>query len=386
MLKKQAAGMLIGAVVSLNLFGCQPAVSAGYLWNDGTEIFHLSRGLHSDFYKSRDSLIRSAEKAETETIPVLTDKTVMPPSRDKRDYVSMAIYYWPDMNQPEGRPYVQDDGHINPERDDTARYDNKRLQTMVGELRSLARGYAVSGREDFADRAMMILDTWFIDAQTRMNPNLEYAQIVPGYINGRKSGIIDTVALIEVLDDIQMLQSSAAYTDARREALRSWFGDYATWLQTSQNGIKEGLSKNNHGVWYDAQLAAFSHFAGDDNTAKAVLQAVPLKRMESQIASDGSLPLELARTRPMNYSLYTLRAYLTLARLGEELGVNLYDAKTKNGAGLKTAIDYILPYTIGAKALEKTDVAPWKADAFLYALHIANKHYKNPAYEVKIVP
>lgn len=257
------------------------------------------------------------------------------------------------------------------------------METLVSQLHALALGYAVSGREDFAQRACIILDAWFIQPATRMNPNLEYAQLVPGKNNGQPTGIIDTVILIGVLDDLQMLKKSPSYTQEREKALQQWFSAYAEWLKTSKHGQKESTARNNHGVWYDAQLAAFYHFAGKDNNARQILKQVASKRMEPQIAADGSLPLELARTRPMQYSLFTLRAYLTLARLGTILNVDLYDVRTKNGAGLQKALDYILPYARKEKFLSKQDLMEWKPAAFFLMLHTANSHYKNPEYELR---
>ena len=83
----------------------------------------------------------------------------------------------------------------------------------------------------------------------------------------------------------------------------------------------------------------------------------------------------------MNYSLYVLRGYLTLARVGEELGIDLYDQKTAKGQGLKEAILFILPYARGEKQLEKRDVAEWKAGSFRQALRLANRHYHEPAFD-----
>ena len=108
-----------------------------------------------------------------------------------------------------------------------------------------------------------------------------------------------------------------------------------------------------------------------------------MRRMEGQIAEDGSLPMELSRTRPMHYSISTLQGYLVLARMGTELGVDLYAVQLPNGASLALAIEYILPYVQGEKLAEPEDVAEWSADAFLLSLHVANQYYHRAAYEVR---
>jgi hypothetical protein len=356
---------------------------ADYLTNDEEELAKVASGGNSAFYSSREKIISQAEKTLQQDIPVITDKVTVPPSGDKRDYTSLAIYYWPDENTETGLPYVNRDGYVNPEKDDLDKYDSRRLERICTELRSLCRGYAVSGREDFAARAVQILDTWFISPETRMNPNLEYAQEVPGKSTGGKSGIIDTVKLIEVTDDLKMIEKSASYSAEKQTAVKKWFGEYADWLTESKNGKKEALSVNNHGTWYDAQTAAFYLYAGHADKVREIIKAVPEKRMEGQIMADGSMPYELARTRPMSYSLYNLQAFLTLARLGEETGVNLYDAVNSAGAGIGTAVYYLLPYVRGDEVMEKTDVTAWSPNAFIAMLHTANKFYRNPDFELK---
>ena len=350
MQRKTFIALLMLILLSLNS-SCWSShgVSPQYLWQDKEEIVKVRQDQPSAYYKNKKSIVHWAEKVAKQPIPLLTDKDALPPSGNKCDYMSLSIYYWPNSSTPNGLPYVKHDGLVNPEKNDLSRYDAKRLETMVSYLRALVLGYTISGREDLAQHACTILDAWFINPKTSMRPNLEYAQMVPGKNSGQSSGIIETVNLIGMLDDLHMLEGSQAYTPERQKALQSWFGAYADWLHNSQHGQKENTAKNNHGVWYDAQLAAFYHFSGRDKQAMSVLQQVVKKRMESQLAADGSFPLELARTRPMNYSLYILRAYLTLARLGDILGVNLYDAQTSKGVGLQTAIDFILPYVHGEK-------------------------------------
>jgi hypothetical protein len=58
------------------------------------------------------------------------DKTALPPSGDQHDYYSVGPYWWPNPNTPDGLPYVQRDGEINPRfRDNT--YDFAALDQMA---------------------------------------------------------------------------------------------------------------------------------------------------------------------------------------------------------------------------------------------------------------
>ena len=372
--------MLVGVVALTMLMGQTGQASEG-IWIDRAELQAVGQGTASPFYPSKEKLIRYAEKRLKQPIPLITDKETVPESGDKHDYTSLATYYWPDQSKPDGLQYVQHDGLANPERNDESCYDIKRMQRMMDQIRDLARGYAVSGQQEYADRAVEIASAWFINPETRMNPNLEHAQLVPGRNDGRSTGIIDTVSLIDVVDSLNLLQGAEAYTPERQKAVKAWFRDYTDWLLHSEKGQKEGQARNNHGIWYDAQVAVYAQFAGQPAIARKIIRAVPEKRLTKQIAVDGSMPLELARTRPMNYSLYVLRAYLALARVGSQIGVDLYDARTARGQGLTDAIDFILPYAEGKAVLPKKDIVEWKPGSFLMALHLANQHYQRKDYE-----
>ena len=51
-------------------------------------------------------------------------------------------------------------------------------------------------RSSYADHAVLLLNTFFVDERTRMNPHLNYAQLVRGSQNktkmGRGEGVISS--------------------------------------------------------------------------------------------------------------------------------------------------------------------------------------------------
>ena len=45
----------------------------------------------------------------------IVNKPKAPSAIDKHDYVSLAPYWWPDPDKPDGLPYIHKDGQTNPE-------------------------------------------------------------------------------------------------------------------------------------------------------------------------------------------------------------------------------------------------------------------------------
>ena len=55
-------------------------------------------------------------------------------------------------------------------------------------LRRLAAAYKITGENRYATKAAELLRVFFLDPKTRMNPNLQYAQAVPGASPGTQLG------------------------------------------------------------------------------------------------------------------------------------------------------------------------------------------------------
>lgn len=351
------------------------------LTHDDHQLQILKEFGHSPFYPKADTIIRIARKKLTEPLLTVIDKQTLPPSGDSHDYISLAIYYWPDPANPNG-PYLSKDGYVNPEKKDLSRYDAPRLERLIYNVNQLALAYYLTGDESLAARAVQFLNTWFIDPATRMNPNLNYGQIVPGKSKlGRPSGIIETRGLIDLLDDMTLIGDASEFTSRKKSALVKWFREYLSWLTTSDIGIKEGKTTNNHSVWYDAQVAAIALWVGETPLARRVISEVPAKRIAIQIEPDGRMPRELARTKAKSYTAFNLQAFITLARIGDRLGINLWDLKTGDGRSIRQAIDWFLPYLKKGSDWPYQQVAPFSPKEFLRALHLANLHYQLTDYD-----
>ena len=283
-------------------------------------------------------LIAEADRALAARPASVMDKHSIPVSGDRHDYVSLARYWWPDPANPKGA-YVRRDGDTNPDIGSN-RFDRTALGRMAREADTLALAHYYSGERKYAEGAARVIRTWFLDPATAMNPNMNFAQTVPGVSNGRAEGVLDGASFIGVIDAAGLIGPSGALTPDETKALEGWFSRYLDWMLESPNGKKERKASNNHGLWYDAQVARFALFARRPDIAKRTVAAFPAARIARQVDLSGALPGELTRTRSFHYSLYALDAAYVVADSAACLGIDLYRAVEK-GRSLRKATDYV---------------------------------------------
>lgn len=329
------------------------------------------------------SIVRNAEKELTHAIKTVVDKEMTAQSGDKHDYMSLSRYWWPDTSKADGLPYIRKDGISNPEIEKLDRYP---LGDFSKSVQSLSLAYYITSDEKFAEKAVENLRTWFINSKTKMNPNMNYGQTVPGIRNGlgRGVGIIDTYTFIEMLDGVELLKKSKSFTLADQQAIKEWFTAYVQWLQTSPVAREELEAPNNHGTAYDVQLTRYAIFIGNENLAKKLLNEFPQKRLFSQIEPDGSQPLELARTTALGYSTFNLTHFLDMCQIGKLVGVDLLSAKSTDGRSILKAIDFLVPYiNKPASQFPYQQIKDWDGvqEKLCWQLYRVDQMLPKPAYK-----
>ncbi|HEY3331241.1 MAG TPA: alginate lyase family protein [Capsulimonadaceae bacterium] len=302
------------------------------------------------------------------------------PSGDPHDYYSFGPYWWPDPASADGLPYIQRDGEMNPVA------DAGNWQAIFGlsdTATTLAEAAWFTGDARYADRAAVLLRAWFLDEATRMNPHLEYGQAIPGRVTGRGIGIIDTMRLVPLIDAIGLLAEFPCWTRTDQEGVEEWFRAYLTWLTTHPYGLQEREEKNNHGTWYDAQVAAFALFVGDDPLARQTIQRSITKRLAAQVADDGSQPEELWRTRALTYSVFNGLALVNLATLGDRVGVDIWRSPAHGTPSLLRMARWLAQYADGSPFPYKQIVEP-PVEPFVMLIRRCANAYQDDALEAAL--
>ena len=256
------------------------------------------------------------------------------------DFYSEGDCWWPDPNKPDG-PYVQRDGMTNP---DNFVDHRKLLMRFSVQMPALTAAWMLTQDARYSEPAAGHVRAWFINEATPMNPDLQFAQAIHGITTGRGTGIIDTIHLIEVARAIPYLVEAGALSQDDYQRVQTWFAAYLTWLTTSKNGIEERDAKNNHGTCWLTQVAAFAELTGDQQLLRDAENRFKSVVVPEQIGLDGSLPLELKRTKPYGYCLFNLEAMATLCQILSELDETLWNFADGDGRSLGKALAYMFPF------------------------------------------
>lgn len=262
------------------------------------------------------------------------------------DYYSEGDYWWPDPQNPDG-PYIRKDGLSNPNVFSNHREYIRRLSLIVP---ALIAAYVITSDHRYSDHAVEHLLAWFVNENTRMNPSLLYAQAIHGRVTGRGIGIIDTIHLVEVARAIAVLESLTGKYDEDLAKIKQWFAYYLAWMTTHEYGIKERDTKNNHATCWVMQAAEFARLTGNEEVLAFCRNRYKTELVPTQIAEDGSFPLELARTKPYGYALFNLDAMAAVCQILSTPEDNLWLFELPDGRGIKKAMAFMYPFILDKKS------------------------------------
>ncbi len=336
--------LLVLTVYALNLMALAPCLKAAE--KPGFDIVEIER----------PRIMEKAAKYLSEPPVTVTAFNSDRSAGGLHDYFSEGDYWWPDPKNPDG-PYIQRDGLSNTNNFVEHRHAMVRFSEIVATMTS---AYILTGDEKYAKQAVRHVKAWFVDEETKMNPNLLYSQAIKGVATGRSTGVIDTIHLVEVARSVQLLKDSPSFQAKDYEAVKKWFRDYLTWLTTHPYGLGERDAKNNHGICWSMQAAEFAQLAGDEDVLNWVRNEFTKVYLTRNMAADGGFTAELGRTKPYGYSLFVIDAMAGIAQIASTPKENLWTYKTADGRGMSKALEFIFPYIADkSKWPYKYDVLYW---------------------------
>ncbi|KAJ7597165.1 alginate lyase-domain-containing protein [Mycena floridula] len=243
-------------------------------------------------------------------------------------------------------PYIRRDGKVNPD---------VRTLPGVGTLVDMpqaaicqALAFIFTGHPSYCKQLISITSTFFLSESTRMNPSMDFGQIVrgppPTGSQGTFTGILDFRGIIKVCNAILLIQNlpCSDWTDKWENKMWTWMKQYLDWLLTSPIGIETSKKPNNHATFYYVQVVCIQILLGDTRAAIGSLEKFFDNQFQDQLSRQGDQPFEAARTRPYHYRCFNFEALTALCKLGDQLGQNYWTRQAKTGATLKTIGDFML--------------------------------------------
>lgn len=318
-------------------------------------------------------VLRAADAAlATKPISVM-DKQRTPPSGDKHDFYSVGKYWWPNPETENGLPYVRRDGEVNPEYFGYS--DKQYINQMIRAVEVLALAEYLSGDERYGRHAATLIRTWFLDPKTKMNPNMNFAQGIPGREAGRQWGIMDSHNLPRVLDGFALMSVSGSLSESDNAALVEWFRKFFVWLRDDRLGKAESRAPNNHGTWYEAQILPIALFVGEyDYVHEGLARRIP-NRVRLQFKEDGRQPHELRRTTSLQYSIFNLTAYARIVLLAQNIGRDLLSTRYPLGVRLERGVRYLVPFLMEQKPWPSEQIKPVKLENAELIFRVAEERW-----------
>ena len=320
-------------------------------------------------------IVKEADKRMGKSVITITENENLQESKDPHDYFSIGRYFWPDSNKPDGLPWINRDGETNPNAVKAS--DEKKLGEMIHAVEYLALAYHLTGDEKYGAEAARFLRGFFLDAETKMNPHLDYGQSVPGKATGRGWGLIDTRGFMVLPDVLKLLEKCPAWTAQDREGMKAWWTAYGNWMQTSKIGLQEKKAPNNHGAAYDVQLSAVLVMANKEEDAKKVLGDSLPARLDAHITPEGKQPRELVRTKSWSYSCFNLKNICKGAVMARALGIDRWSHEGEGGRGsLKKAMLYLVPFLKNPEGWAEKQITKFDSKEARYWLDVGAVVYE----------
>ncbi len=284
--------------------------------------------------------------------------------------MSLARYFWPDPNKQNGLPYKGRDGYPNPEFDTVKDYAF--LRKLFKDVENLGFAYYFTRNDSYVDKAIYRIKEWFINPETKMNPNLKYASFVKGHNLGRRMGVLDMHPIYRMLQSIPLMRSSRKWDFLVEKELKQWISEYYKWLETTSLGLEEMKSLNNHGTYYDVQATFILSYLDRVEDARKYTRKALVHRVDTGIRRSGQQIHETKRPTSWFYSVFNLQALFLLAERSQYFGFDGWNYVGPQGQTIKQAVDYLIPFALtNWKGWPFKNINEFEVNSFVRLLELA---------------
>lgn len=292
----------------------------------------------------RDLILKSNQILSTKKLYSVTYNSSVRLDAKRNDYSSNSSYLWPNPDTKDGLPYIVIDGKVN--RYSEKMSDKPMIDGLSSDITHLGLAYFYTKDEKYVEWASSLLDHFFVNPDTRMNPNFNFSQVAPGKYNSGGS-IMEAVVFINLIEGIQFMRSSKSFPTKLDNNLIQWFNEFDDWIVNSPKGKVNATYKNNRGTYYTLLRCSIAMFTRNEDRASEIFRKEAFQRVVDQISPEGVLEQELKRVRPLGYIKFNLSAFRQLNEIGKSLGFDLINYEGSRGQSLKKAFEWLKNYGVG---------------------------------------
>lgn len=231
------------------------------------------------------------------------------------------------------------------------RVDYKVALDMGRWIRNLGLGYAFTGENKYAQKAIDLIDHWFVAPDTRMHPS------------GKNYG--ETYFSIELHITVpKMIYGVSLVTghpywqevDGGESAVREWVRAYLDDMEAGAGeNLYDGSVNNNIYAWWILGRATAAAYLDDRDSLTAAFDDWRANALE-QLEPSGALKYERQRENGLLYSLYGLKALTLTAEVARHYGVDLY-GYSPDGTAAESALKRVFTYY--AQYFQDPDAWEW---------------------------
>ncbi len=336
-----------------------------YFIFDVDELKSLKDSLAQEKISLIEKMVSDYFDAKTESVTTKVQNEIV--LNSKHDYASLATYWWKNPDTKNGLPYIRKDGMANPYGKE---FDKDKFKKVATITYFSALLYFLTDKDEYYKLMEKHLYNWFINPKTRMNPNMNHGQFVPGINEGRAEGIIDyTANFAYALHMLKHLYDFGLLKDDIYLPIKQWHIDFKSWLLNSEIGKNEGLAKNNHGIMYYLGLIIISEFIESTKDVDLFINKSN-SLMEQQIDKEYKLTFELKRTKSRNYTLMCYKGLYDI----DKLSIN-YNTKL-NQEIFKKIAEWLIPFYCDSQPWEYEQITQYDTALNIYFTYSINKKFR----------